>query len=460
MRCYICDQDDPNKWRELDGIHKDSVLIICKACGNLCHKLDTSKEAEMLAYYKKEYRRTPSHINIITTTNKLQYIELLLRDYLKDKKDLVCGDVGAATGYVLNWLKNIGHKVTGSEYTILMRRMSEHYYGIPLTEELREDWAYDLLVVYHVLEHMMNPDKKLEKLVGLLKEEGRILVSTPFWLDALDIQDGSMMGQFEAVYHKNHINTFSKNQLMNVFRKVGLWPEKEEMFTCGQTYVLKKSNKKKIEPEDWQRVEEIVRKQKQAIELYLSGKADQALKIYPDFPEAHIFVITRMFGKDPERQQDAWDNIPVSIKNNRKIVEAKIKWLYQYNRMDECLLLCEAVMGIVPQADTMYHAGLVLARLGRHKEAMSAWQWVLIRQPQMWPHVIDLQLASAAAIPAWDERAKEEAKNILFEKAVQNKSIEIKLIDSDIGKPNGTKEDHKTSDQEAIKTDAEKQKQI
>ena len=219
MTCYVCGEKN---WVELKGVHSQSTLVVCKPCGNLAHLLEPTYEKDILEYYRKEYRKAPTSVNIITTNNKLFYIDFFLRDFLKDKKDLVCGDMGAATGYVLAWLKRLGHKVTGSEYTVTFRRVAEHFYGIPLTEELRRDWSYDLIILYHSLEHMVEPDKKLSSALEILQPEGRLLISTPFWLENIDNAGGEPCQSFDQLYHKNHINLFSKNQLKNIFRKLGL----------------------------------------------------------------------------------------------------------------------------------------------------------------------------------------------------------------------------------------------
>src|SRR3990167_5895093 len=125
MRCYVCDQ---NNWHILSGWHSESQMQICKSCGVLCHNIDPERQKRMVDYYRKDYRKIPTHRNLITTTNKLQYLLPFISECLKDRKGLMCGDVGAATGYLLNALRGMGHKVTGSEYTVMFRRMSEHFY--------------------------------------------------------------------------------------------------------------------------------------------------------------------------------------------------------------------------------------------------------------------------------------------------------------------------------------------
>lgn len=426
MTCFICGSGD---WIELKGMHSQSLMVVCKACGCLAHHVEASYEKDILEYYRKEYRKVPNHINIHTTTNKLFYIEEFLREYLEGKRGLVCGDVGAATGYLLSWLKRLGHKVTGSEYTVSFRRVSEHFYGIPLTEELRRDRAYDFISIYHVLEHMVEPDKKLASYVELLKDDGHMLVSTPFWLEGLVDASGQDASTFDNLFHKNHINLFTKNHLQNLFRKCGLYWTKNNYKHYGQTYLLKKGDKKPIEPEDWQRVVDILKRQKGAFDFYGRGNFSEAIKLWYDFPEAHVRLITQTYGKDQERQSDMWDALGPELKSNFRVMCARLGWLIQQQRYEDGLSLGQEIMSLKPNGDTINNMAICLARLKRHGEAMQLFSEVARRSPMTWISMTDMSLWCAAQMPAWDERAREEAKSILFDNALKAGAVKITLED-------------------------------
>ena len=144
MRCYICDKDD---WASLKELKLEREMLVCKDCGNVCYHIEPDHEKKLKEYYDKEYRVAGINVkNITTTGRKMQHIDEFLSDFLKQKEKrspggqlqnpLICGDVGCATGYVVNWLRSRGHKATGSEWTTDMRRFAEHFYSIPITEEL------------------------------------------------------------------------------------------------------------------------------------------------------------------------------------------------------------------------------------------------------------------------------------------------------------------------------------
>jgi len=426
MNCYICGE---KSWIELKDFHKESVLLICKPCGNLCHRVEEQDEKVLLDFYRKEYRKAPNHINLITTGNKMLYHEAFLKDFLEGKKGLSCADIGAATGYFLAWLKKLGHRVTGTEYTTTFRRVSEHFYGIPLTEELQSDRSYDLISIYHTLEHLSKPDEKIKRYLEVLKDDGRIYIACPYWLEEIWEPSGTPISTFENWFHKNHINLFSRNQLKNIFRKLGLYWEKENYTYYGQTYLLRRGEKKTIEQEDWQRVLDILTKVKTAIEFYSKGKFKQATEIYPDFPDAHTRLILGTYSKEPERQIDAWESLPEKIKQNFHIRSSKMGWLIQRQEFEKALVLGEEILKDKPNCDTLNNIALCLTRLGRYKEAMSIFSVIASRNPTVWTSSTDLTLWCAAQMPSWDERAMDQAKDMLFKEALNTGKIKVELKD-------------------------------
>ena len=292
MICYVCSSD---KWHVVtvagpDGIrvpvHSKSKIQICKDCGTACHEVDPKQEEKVKEYYRKEYRPAPGIANLITTTHKTNYVRVFLRDFLESKKGtrMKVADVGCATGYLLNFFRQMGHLATGCEYTVTFRRMAEHYYGIPTTEELETKHRYDFISIYHVMEHMVEPDKKLAHYASLLADGGHMLISTPEWFDTLEEASGTPTRDFEHWFHKDHINLFSATSLQNIFRKVGLSMVKEDHLQYGQTYLLKKSDagpapKDWLLRESWPDIERKMLAARTAIGLFAAGKWREALDI-------------------------------------------------------------------------------------------------------------------------------------------------------------------------------------
>jgi|ERR1041385_6840456 2-polyprenyl-3-methyl-5-hydroxy-6-metoxy-1,4-benzoquinol methylase len=428
MRCYICDATDwhvvtVNRGGQQVPIHSDSKIQICKNCGNACHYVDVTQEEKIKEYYRKEYRPQPNIMNLVTTTHKINYIRVFMQDYLRELKGkkLVVGDVGAATGYVLNFFRNMGHRVAGSELTITYRRMSEHYYGIPLAEELEPKHKYDLIVVYHVLEHLMEPDKKLKHYASLLNEGGKLLVATPEWFDMLDEASGTNIKSFDHLFHKNHINLFSANSIQNLFRKCGLRIAKEDHIQYGQTYLLEKRSElvdlsdesQWLNKEDWREVLKTMLNHEHAINLYVAGKIRDALALVPKFPEAWLALVFARTGKDVAKQIDLMAEADKHVTGNFRYLLAKGQWHYQQSQMIEAIQVFEQVIGIKPNEDTYMFLGYALAQVGRGEEACRAFQTACAMDPRKWQEAQQWMLNIACAKPTWDERALAEASKAL-----------------------------------------------
>jgi len=434
-KCPICGGGDLHKD---DKIHSESVIVVCKACGFASHDYDETKEAEMLAYYKNQHRKAvigkqkPDYANIITTNNKKALISKFLADFLKDKKGLIVGDIGAATGYLVHWFRTLGHRATGSEYAVQYRRMSEHYYGVPLTEELPTKHKYDLLTIYHVLEHMIRPDLKLMKYRDMLADGGHIMISVPEYFNRLDEGTGtnvimhntSAQHDFDGYFHKDHVNIFSRVSIKNLVAKCGFEIVKDEYEGCGITLLCKKIDLAKYEPivEDYGGVLKKIQSVKNAILAAKDNNWAKAIEIYPEFPEAHVAMIMMVNQKDPTKQTDYMDQIEKNCPQTcggARYLSTKGAWLYQNQRYQEALETLEKCVNLRPNPDIFMFISWCLLELNRPHDAIKILNYAMMLNPGKWIEALNFQLNAACSIPTWDERAMEEMKHAFTE---QNKS--------------------------------------
>ena len=432
-KCPVCGSEDLFKD---DKIHSNSVIVICKHCGFTCHDYDESKEAEMLAYYKDEHRKAvagkqkPDYRNILTTNYKKATIGKFLAEYLKDKKGLIIGDVGAATGYLVHWFRTLGHRATGSEYALDYRRMSEHYYGVPLTEELDAKHKYDLITIYHVLEHMMRPDLKLKKYGAMLADGGHLLVSVPEYFSRLYegvgtnviIPGATAQAEFDSYYDKNHTNIVSATSIKNLIMMAGFSIVKEDYEGCGMTFLCRKEALADIyNPvlEDWQAIYAKIKAVKQALAFAKADNYKKAIDTYPEFPEAHIHMLMRVYQKDPVHQQDYMAEIEKTCPattSGAMYLTTKGMWMYQTQRYPEALEIFERSANLRPNPDVFMFIAWCLLELGRHKEAISILNYAIMLSPAKWQEAVNFQLHAACSIPTWDERALIEMNAALAEK--------------------------------------------
>lgn len=417
MKCYICEKED---WFSFEKMNPARELLICKECGNMAYKIEDGEDEKIKKYYEsKEYRRGPSVTNLITTQHKLNYIRVFLADYLKGRHGATVGDVGAATGYLVRWLRNLGHKATGSEWGLEYRRFSEHYYGAPLTRELSTKPKYDLITMYHTLEHMIKPDDKLKHYVSLLKDDGHMFISCPEWLNHLEEASGTAMKSWDHLFHKDHINVFTEQSLKNLFLICGLEIVKEDHLQYGQTYLLKKIKPKQlpITPEKWEEVRDKVIVQKQAIDLYLHKRHKEAVELWPAFPEAWNMIIFQENQKDPEEQERIFIDGFKIMGGNLRFKQYYATWLYQNQRYEDALKVFTELMEIRPNEDYIMYIGWCYNFLGNKSKAMNCFNKSLELNPLKWNEANIHACAIANSMPTWEERAIEEFKKAAVKKA-------------------------------------------
>lgn len=431
MICYVCDEKN---WKLFPELNPERTLSVCQSCGNVAYQIEPEEEAKIKNYYLKEYRGAIVTDNILTTTRKLNYLKKFIDPWLEQQekagKKLTCGEVGCATGYFVAYLRSRGHRATGSEWTINMRRFAEHYYGVPVTEELELKHKYDLITMYHVFEHLIEPDKKLARYRDMLSDDGLMLIATPEWLDVLEEGGGADTESFTHLFHKDHINVFTKTSIQNVFRKSGLVILKTNFLTYGQAYLLRKSKPGEvIQPivrENPDEIEKKILACKNALDTIREAKkpnADpdlyrKALQFWPKFPEAYYhWIYNTHVKKDLGRAQELWREAFSIIPENVRLKMGYAMWLYQQERFEEALKEYDWVLSWKPAENVMFFKALCLFQLGRYTESMAYFNATCTMNPTKWQECQMWMCKAATNMEAWDERAAREMKETLFKQA-------------------------------------------
>ncbi len=95
-----------------------------------------------------------------------------------------------------------------------------------------EDETYELIVCYHILEHIDDDHKAISELWRVLKKEGYCLVQTPF-KDGEIYEDNSITSPEERELHfgqSDHVRIYSINGLKNRLENVGFKVEVRNFF--------------------------------------------------------------------------------------------------------------------------------------------------------------------------------------------------------------------------------------
>lgn len=394
--CPICDGDD---FKDLDYLRvKRMGFVICKTCGFETYHPEArhyKQEEELLDFYRFEYRRHPNGENVITCNRKLGYLQAFLGQYYQEKKDRKFLDIGCAIGYFLNYLKMVGHPVEnlyGTEYTVSFANFAKNFYGLKnITEEPNPNIQYDYIHLIHVLEHMHEPDKKLEYYRTLLKDDGYMLIAVPIWHDYIFDTAKRTVPSFEDLYHPNHINVWTKRTLRNLFNKTGWKVVKDDGRYYGYFVLCQKGEKQSILKEDYKDIEESTARQKLAIALTYQRKYDEALKTFANYPDAYLGRVFYDFKDSYEKGRPILDHAIQTIPDILDLHINRAHLCWQWKQYDQTKADLEYILKFRPNDDNVFEiASRMYMETNQLPAAFETLKKVSILNPARWQVAFDL----------------------------------------------------------------------
>tara|TARA_B110000879_G_scaffold19898_1_gene24470 strand:+ start:8634 stop:9491 length:858 start_codon:yes stop_codon:yes gene_type:complete len=142
----------------------------------------------------------------------------LLNSFLPEQKTVL--DIGAGTGDFLHACKKDNWKVVGVEPSIKAREIAESK-NVLLEKELSffKGQKFDVITLWHALEHVENLEAYTQSLQELLKENGTLLIAVPNYKSF----DASHYGSFWAAFDvPRHVWHFSQTSIQKIFALVSL----------------------------------------------------------------------------------------------------------------------------------------------------------------------------------------------------------------------------------------------
>ena len=172
-------------------------------------------------FYKTDYRKSykgvlnPKPKHIYRAGKVAMHRFSRLSKYLS--KGAQCLDAGSSSGEFVYLLEKKGFDVQGVEANIPYAEYSKAELGIdvsisPFSEFQSED-RFDLITMFHVLEHLENPVRDLSYLGGFLKPGGKLVIEVP------NILYPDMA--FPHKWHPGHLFSFTEKTLSLLFAKAG-----------------------------------------------------------------------------------------------------------------------------------------------------------------------------------------------------------------------------------------------
>jgi 2-polyprenyl-3-methyl-5-hydroxy-6-metoxy-1,4-benzoquinol methylase len=207
---------------------------------NVCWKdtgfigVDPIPISDVETFYKKEYRQeykgavSPHGRHVLRASRVALSRFGRIREFfpaIADKK-LSTLDAGASSGEFVFLMKKLGHKASGVEAHEGYAAHSKQVLGLDVTSGVFSEFKvegkrFDLISMFHVLEHLEFPVPELARLATCLSEEGVFVIEVP------NILYQGM--RFAHKWHRGHLSGFSARTLEATALRAGLHP-----LMCGE----------------------------------------------------------------------------------------------------------------------------------------------------------------------------------------------------------------------------------
>ena len=142
-------------------------------------------------------------------------------------------ELGCHSGYFSSWLNKNNCKVTGIEINANALQEASPYLKKSICGNLEdpEIWnnfekeSFDAILLMHILEHLINPEKILKKSLEFLKKDGTVIIGLPNVSNAKD-RFNMFFGKFEyteiGVLDNTHLRFFNQKTARKLIFNAGL----------------------------------------------------------------------------------------------------------------------------------------------------------------------------------------------------------------------------------------------
>ncbi|MCC9165372.1 class I SAM-dependent methyltransferase [Pontibacter harenae] len=224
--CPICGKDDFKNFLVVtdNAVSKESFVLV--ECENCSFKFTNPRPdaASIGAYYESEeyisHTNTKSGIinrayHVVRSITTKQKVELINR-HAPTKGTIL--DYGCGTGVFLSACKKDGWEIRGVEPNEKARKASSEETGEIVASELQQisGEKFDVITLWHVLEHIHTLNETMAELLSLLHEDGTLIVAVP----NADSHDAQQYKENWAAYDvPRHLYHFTQGTMKRFLKK-------------------------------------------------------------------------------------------------------------------------------------------------------------------------------------------------------------------------------------------------
>ena len=228
-RCNLCESEEfelfKNELRERDGKFQ---VFRCLGCSHMQLLPRPTEEEDRKFYDENRQDKNREKVidydmlyanNLFDTTKHVE----LVRELNKNTGSRIL-DIGSGYGFFVNELFKCGFRnVTGIEPSCERREFAEKYGSAPVIDydintPESEIGRFDLITLFHVLEHLSDPIAFLNKTRRLMEPGGIFVCEVP---NADELLLETCEEYYEFYWIRAHLNYFNRKTMESCFEKAG-----------------------------------------------------------------------------------------------------------------------------------------------------------------------------------------------------------------------------------------------
>lgn len=216
--CELCQSSSYEVVSTVDRYKKPLTTAMCNHCG-LMYTLKNRIE-NIQQFYAEDYRGTgekPLLKHVLRHANTALERYKRIKNYLYSGKKLL--DIGSGGGEFVYLAQSIGLKAKGIEPHQRYATYCNRTLGINVEISFLEPYTqsttdrFDIITIFHVLEHLQHPLEILKTLNTLLNPNGLCIIEVPD-MDAFSMTPKNL-------FHVEHLYHFNENTLTFMAEKAG-----------------------------------------------------------------------------------------------------------------------------------------------------------------------------------------------------------------------------------------------
>lgn len=196
---------------------EEFAVFLCKKCGV---GFTWPQPVDINQYYPTGYRRFPMPIQWLLRVLYGLRVKSWVRELGHSGRAL---EIGCGSGWMLRALHDQGWEVIGLERTEEEARHASSVTGLQVLsgglDSIKSEPKYDLILMFNVLEHAVDPRTLLHQCCHLLKEEGTLILSMHNLASWQAYITGPHWFHLDVPRHLFH---FSEHSLANTLELEGL----------------------------------------------------------------------------------------------------------------------------------------------------------------------------------------------------------------------------------------------